>query len=494
MGAGAELGLGLTSAMGLEGGATATATGIGTVTGATVVEGISTATATGLGTVSISAGSALAEGIATLTVAQSTVATTTAAVIQGMTQGAFTALCSHSAVSLLQNRGNVGHVLNELTSKDALKGIFSSALVSGMTAGLGEKLGIQTKAPELAKLTKMDFMQGCLGHLKSQLLKEGVSLSVHTAFDGGKFKDALGQSVRHVVSNVIGGVSSNVVGGLYHDEHIDTITHKLSHAIIGATEGAILGDIKAGALGAVIAESLAETIKPLFDTLEGAADTAKVITAGILGTFGFDVETAIATATVAVENNFLTGEDILVGLEEQKEEETVEDVRERVKETVEEVVDMAKSDLQDAREYVQEDPDGFVEIGMMLATRGSGKVGGAKGVKGTKKIVVEDAPVKGGSSMLERVLEPRQQSHLPVKAPKELPAFPDAIRVEPKSFVQGGGTMRRRWETKKNIFEWDSRHGTVEVYNKQGTQHLGEFDPHTGKQLKPADPTRKTVK
>jgi hypothetical protein len=147
-------------------------------------------------------------------------------------------------------------------------------------------------------------MQGCLGHLKSQLLKEGVSLSVHTAFDGGKFKDALGQSVQHVVSNVIGGVSSNIVGGLYHDDHIDTITHKLSHAIIGATEGMILGDVKAGALGAVIAESLAETIKPLFDTLEGAADTAKVITAGILGTFVFDVETAIATATVAVENNF----------------------------------------------------------------------------------------------------------------------------------------------------------------------------------------------
>ncbi|MGW2961624.1 colicin E3/pyocin S6 family cytotoxin [Streptomyces sp. NPDC001220] len=42
------------------------------------------------------------------------------------------------------------------------------------------------------------------------------------------------------------------------------------------------------------------------------------------------------------------------------------------------------------------------------------------------------------------------------------------------------------------IYEWDSQHGAVEKYNKRG-KHLGEFDPDTGAQTKPADGTRKVT-
>jgi hypothetical protein len=76
-------------------------------------------------------------------------------------------------------------------------------------------------------------------------------------------------------------------------------------------------------------------------------------------------------------------------------------------------------------------------------------------------------------------------------APKELPAFPNAQRVPPKTSVQGGGGMRKRWKDGEgNIYEWDSQHGAVEKYNSRGV-HLGEFDPNTGAQTKPADKTRK---
>jgi len=54
-----------------------------------------------------------------------------------------------------------------------------------------------------------------------------------------------------------------------------------------------------------------------------------------------------------------------------------------------------------------------------------------------------------------------------------------------------GGRMRRRWKDDDGtIYEWDSQHGKVEVYNKRGV-HQGEFDPDTGAQTKPADPGRK---
>jgi hypothetical protein len=72
--------------------------------------------------------------------------------------------------------------------------------------------------------------------------------------------------------------------------------------------------------------------------------------------------------------------------------------------------------------------------------------------------------------------------------PATLPAFPGAVRSKPKTAVQGGGGLRKRWkEADGRIFEWDSRHGTVEVYDAKG-KHLGEFDPATGRQLKGGNP------
>lgn len=59
-------------------------------------------------------------------------------------------------------------------------------------------------------------------------------------------------------------------------------------------------------------------------------------------------------------------------------------------------------------------------------------------------------------------------------------AFPDAIKVRHKG-------NRHRWESKKRIYEWDYQHGKVEIYDKQGN-HLGEYDPDTGKKTGDAKP------
>ncbi|MBY8856339.1 hypothetical protein K7711_07620 [Nocardia sp. CA2R105] len=76
-------------------------------------------------------------------------------------------------------------------------------------------------------------------------------------------------------------------------------------------------------------------------------------------------------------------------------------------------------------------------------------------------------------------------------APKTLNAFPDATKAVRKTPVQGGGSLRPRWKDPKGrIYEWDYQHKTVEMYNKNG-KHLGEYDPDTGVQTKPADKNRK---
>lgn len=79
-------------------------------------------------------------------------------------------------------------------------------------------------------------------------------------------------------------------------------------------------------------------------------------------------------------------------------------------------------------------------------------------------------------------------------APSSLPAFPDATSAPLKTAVRGGGKKRRRWKDRSGkIYEWDSQHGTVELYTKQG-KHLGEFDSETGEQTKPANPSRRVEK
>ncbi|BBV74493.1 hypothetical protein STW0522RAO56_05470 [Raoultella planticola] len=85
--------------------------------------------------------------------------------------------------------------------------------------------------------------------------------------------------------------------------------------------------------------------------------------------------------------------------------------------------------------------------------------------------------------------------HTPPKENPPLPAFPDAKKAQAKTPVKGGGKLRNRWkDSEGKIYEWDSQHGTVEVYERSGRNHLGEFNHITGEQTKPANPTRKVEK
>ncbi|CAI9005186.1 colicin E3/pyocin S6 family cytotoxin [Pseudomonas sp. IT-P294] len=96
-----------------------------------------------------------------------------------------------------------------------------------------------------------------------------------------------------------------------------------------------------------------------------------------------------------------------------------------------------------------------------------------------------------GSGILPVYIVVSAPNHKYYPAPKGLTAFPDATKATRKNPIKGGGGLRKRWKTPNGkIFEWDSQHGTVEMYDKRG-RHLGEYDPTTGEQTKPADNTRK---
>jgi len=77
-----------------------------------------------------------------------------------------------------------------------------------------------------------------------------------------------------------------------------------------------------------------------------------------------------------------------------------------------------------------------------------------------------------------------------IPPPEVPPAFPHLKRTKLKTGKKGAN-LRRRWvDEDGNIYEWDSFHARIEKYNRRG-KHLGEFNPLTGVQTKPADPARR---
>ena len=55
----------------------------------------------------------------------------------------------------------------------------------------------------------------------------------------------------------------------------------------------------------------------------------------------------------------------------------------------------------------------------------------------------------------------------PFHPPRQLPGFPDFLRVRPKTpIVGGGGKLRARWKDNGGtILEWNYQHGTIEKKN-----------------------------
>jgi Cytotoxic len=62
--------------------------------------------------------------------------------------------------------------------------------------------------------------------------------------------------------------------------------------------------------------------------------------------------------------------------------------------------------------------------------------------------------------------------------------IPSTTFIEGLDFIgQPGG--RRRYRVGKRIYEWDSLHGELEVYDSRG-HHLGAADAESGELIKPA--------
>lgn len=66
--------------------------------------------------------------------------------------------------------------------------------------------------------------------------------------------------------------------------------------------------------------------------------------------------------------------------------------------------------------------------------------------------------------------------------------------VSPRTPKQGGAGKRARWlgDKGRTVYEWDSKKGELEGYRASDGQHIGVFDPATGKQI--SGPVNRNIK
>lgn len=73
------------------------------------------------------------------------------------------------------------------------------------------------------------------------------------------------------------------------------------------------------------------------------------------------------------------------------------------------------------------------------------------------------------------------------------------IPYEPPSFLENCIILSKRiegkktWKSKdgKRLYQWDSRHGDVEIYNAKNGVHMGSADKITGRVIKLPDKGRR---
>ncbi|KPY46885.1 Filamentous hemagglutinin, intein-containing [Pseudomonas syringae pv. ribicola] len=199
--------------------------------------------------------------------------------LTGMGGALATSVATNAATSAINNKGDLGAVLKDITSSESLKGY----AVSGALAGF---------APIDPKSIGLDLAG--LGTVADKVFTEAL---IKTAIMGGSFKDNLGASALSVGISVAGAKAAGEIGDF--TKYSGTFTKVAMHAALGGLMSeAMGGDFRTGALAAganeMLVDYLAESLLPTGvdrGSKASEAGVSKLLTASQL----IGVLTAMAT-------------------------------------------------------------------------------------------------------------------------------------------------------------------------------------------------------
>ncbi|PNG52886.1 MULTISPECIES: DUF637 domain-containing protein [unclassified Variovorax] len=222
----------------------------------------------------------------------------------------------------LSNDGDLGRVIEEVGSSEAVKGIATSMLTAGVIEGLGNTItmDVDGAATPLNQITpRAGFMQ----NLGRHVINASARAIVDTAINGGSLQDNLAHGIVNSIVTAAAASGAYEIGQ-WTSAGIDPITGavappalnrfagEVAHAIVGCAAGAARAGngegCAPGAVGAAVGHLAAGVINPTGDVSQ-TTDTliwSRLVGAIAGGMVGGDVKSldiAERAASNAVQNN-----------------------------------------------------------------------------------------------------------------------------------------------------------------------------------------------
>jgi len=259
-------------------------------------------------------------------------ATAMSATAHGMATTAFKTIASQAALSLANNKGNIGTALKQLVSTQNIKHLAATVAASGIIGS----------SPELPATPDL------LDYAQTAAIQTTTQKATQVAIEGKSLKRALKEAPLEIAVDSLSGYGAQKIGdmkvgmmkaqgqspALGHKIGGELI-HKGAHAALGATTGAVLSKDKkkgaiSGAIGAVVAETVAEHLPTASipgqgidtqltrPTLPQHTEVAKLVATTVATVSNGDANIALRAADTAVRYNNL-GHHFISGSEEANE-------------------------------------------------------------------------------------------------------------------------------------------------------------------------------
>ena len=248
----------------------------------------------------------------------------TSPIIFAMVSTGANAIVNKAILSTIVNQGNLGEMVKEMTSKEALQ----SLGIEVATAGITQKLGLFHPGQNA------EFFS----HVQYQAQKALVNVAVSSALKGGDMQDILQKAGTQAIINAFASYGAARIGETFDPEKSvdEYLSHKVSHGVLGGLTGfALEGDLEgvsSGVMGAIVSEVVAEQMvdrdgirKEVNETarkegwahdqerieeerrekLQVTIDKAKLVT-GVLALLSRqNVDVSLQASANALENNFI---------------------------------------------------------------------------------------------------------------------------------------------------------------------------------------------
>lgn len=218
-----------------------------------------------------------------------------------MASAGFSTICNVAGTSILRT-GDPINVAKDIFSNNFLKNLTISIASAGLTSSIGDALKINMN-PALTNAPFIDF-------LKVNALQTGINIPLQAIINNEPINKIAYKEIISCLADTIAMKTASIIGQNYRQCKMDFLENKALHAINGGFHGMMMKAIDknvspvAGVIGAVVGETLAELNPFNIKDIKGQMTMSKMVAGTIAMMFKQDVQTAVNTAIITIENNW----------------------------------------------------------------------------------------------------------------------------------------------------------------------------------------------